>query len=66
LRHSGIEKLASDYEVPFFDLNEVDSLVTNHLYFQGTSFINQHTTALGANKVSELLGRWLSDPERAN
>lgn len=66
LRHSGIEKLASEHEVPFFDLNEVDSLVTNHLYFQGTSFINQHTTALGANKVSELLSRWLSDLEWEN
>jgi hypothetical protein len=66
LRRRGIQKVAFECNVPFFDLNEMDSLITNHRYFQGTSRVNQHLTDIGAIRVAEVLVRRLSGFEMAD
>ncbi len=55
VRRRGIEQVAAEYNVRFSDLNKMDCLVKNPLYFQATHTDNQHLTVSGADAVSNVL-----------
>jgi hypothetical protein len=55
MRRRGIERVAAECNVRFSDLNEMDGLVKNPLYFQATFDDNQHLTVAGADAVSNVL-----------